>query len=291
MKRCSVSFIIMLCMVMVLPIVAYANMAAPQKTDVGTAVTFEQNEEIAVLSEVLDIVVHGAQAEITATYTMKNMTDSAVSTESMFLSPNIEQGGTEIIVNGASVAFAAEQYALYYDTKITTDDWQYVVLTNEEIASPEERTVDVVTFEMQFAPQEQYDVVVSYTYTLGGYPDYDFNAKCGEIYYYLAPAAMWSDFENLTINLTLDEDMPVITYSSVDFEKTGTRTYQYVSNTLPSENLEIAIDENWIQNISSTLRSPYLKFSLIIFSPFILLAVVAIGFIVWFIRKRKHRRN
>ena len=48
-------------------------------------------------------------------------------------------------------------------------------------------------------------VTVSYPYRLGGYPDYDWNVKRGEILYYLAPAALWQDFQSLTINLYLDE--------------------------------------------------------------------------------------
>ncbi|MEG1809400.1 MAG: hypothetical protein RR244_06080, partial [Oscillospiraceae bacterium] len=63
----------------------------------------------------------------------------------------------------------------------------------------------------------RYDVVVSYRYRPGGYPDYDFNAKIGRIEYYLAPAAMWNDFGGITINLKLDEDMPVISSSNLEF--------------------------------------------------------------------------
>ena len=37
--------------------VAYGNMAAPAEPDVGTAITLEQNETLAVKSEVLDIVI------------------------------------------------------------------------------------------------------------------------------------------------------------------------------------------------------------------------------------------
>lgn len=71
---------------------------------------------------------------------------------------------------------------------------------------------------MNFTPNEEYDVVVSYTYRLGGYPDYDFNAKVGRIDYYLAPASMWSDFGGITINLKLDKGMPVIASSNVEFK-------------------------------------------------------------------------
>ena len=54
---------------------------------------------------------------------------------------------------------------------------------------------------MDFEPGETCDVVVSYTYALGGYPGYDFNVKRGELRYYLTPAALWNGFEDLTIDL------------------------------------------------------------------------------------------
>lgn len=72
---------------------------------------------------------------------------------------------------------------------------------------------------MDFQPQETYSVVVSYDYNLGGYPELDFNAKRGELEYYLAPAAMWKDFSDLTIRLYLDQDMPVLVDSSLPLRK------------------------------------------------------------------------
>ena len=144
---------------------------------------------------------------------------------------------------------------------------------------------------MNFEPNEEYDVVVYYTYQLGGYPDYDFDVKYGEIKYYLTPAAMWKNFSSLTINLYLDKYMPVIKSSNLKFKKVDTRTYQYVSDMLPKENLEIEIDENWFQNIFSTLRSPYLTMMLMFFSPFILLALIVIIFIIWCFRKRRKLKS
>lgn len=275
-----------------IPKVVYANMAAPKDADIGSSVTFEKNEEISVISEVLDITVKGTKADIVATYKMRNTTSESVSTQSMFLSPNIETSGVQVVVNGKDTAFETESFALSYDTEIDTDDWQYAVLTNgESVSIDTERRVDSITFEMAFAPNEEYDVVVSYIYCLGGYPDYDFNAKDGRIEYYLAPAAMWKDFESLTINLYLDKDMPVISDSNLEFVKTGTRTYQFVSDTLPEDNLEIVIDENWYQNIFSTLRSPYLVMTLIMFSPFIIAAVVVVVIIICCLVKMKKRKK
>ena len=230
----------------------------------------------------------GSQAYIVATYKMKNTTDQNISSQSMFLSPNIENSGVNVIVNEKDVSFTVESYALNYDTQIQTDDWQYAVLADEHIASRnEEQTVDTITFEMMFIPNEEYDVIVSYTYSLGGYPDYYSNVKVGQIEYYLVPASMWNDFGGITINLNLDEDMPVISSSNLEFEKINNRSYQYISDTLPQENLEIVIDENWWQNIFSTLRNPYLSMYLIIASPFILIAVIVVIIIAWRVRKKK----
>ena len=290
MKKASLIFAFVLVFALSIPQVAYANMAAPREADIGSSITFEKNDAVSVLSEVLDITVDGSEADIVATYKMKNTTDESISTQSMFLSPNIKNSGVKVLVNDKDTSYTVENYALNYDTEIKTNDWQYVVLTDDEIASRnEEQTVDTITFEMDFTPNEEYDVIVSYRYRLGGYPDYDFNVKKGTIKYYLAPAAMWKDFSNLTINLYLDKDMPVVTSSNLKFEKVGTRTYQYISDKLPEENLEIVIDENWWQNISSTLRSPYLPMTLMMFSPFILIALAVGIFTVWRLRKKKHK--
>ena len=81
--------------------------------------------------------------------------------------------------------------------------------------------------------------------------------------------------------------MPIIKSSNLEFKKVGVRTYQYNSNTLPEGNLEIVIDENWYQNIFSTLRSPYLDMTLMILLPFILIGLIIVVFITWYIRKRK----
>ena len=292
MKKISLIFAFVLVFELSIPQVAYANMAAPMEADIGSTITFENNDAVSVLSEALDITVGGSEADIVATYKMKNTTDESISTQSMFLSPNIENSDVKVVVNDKDTSFTVETYALNYDTEIKTNDWQYVVLTNDEIASRnEEQTVDTIVFEMDFAPNEEYDVIVSYRYRLGGYPDYDFNAKRGEIEYYLAPAVMWKNFSNLTINLYLDKDMPVVTSSNLKFEKVGIRTYQYVSNKLPEENLEIVIDENWWQNIFSTLRSPYLLMTLMMFSPFILIALAVVIFTVWRLRKKKKHKS
>lgn len=289
MKKASRILILVLVFALAVSPIAHANMAAPARADVGSSITFEKNDAIAVRSEVLDITVHGSQADISAVYTMKNTTAEKISTPAMFLSPNIESGGTRVLVNGRETDFTTDRYTIVSwpdSEEITAEDWRFTTVGFDG------DTVDTIDFEMVFEPQEEYQVAVSYAYRLGGYPDYDFNAKDGEIEYYLAPAALWKDFENLTINLYLDEDMPVVKSSNLDFKKTGARTYQYISDTLPEENLRVVIDENWFQNIFSTLRSPYLVMDLLMFSPFILLilAVVAIVCVILWQRRKKKKR-
>ena len=262
------------------PQVVFANMAEPNDSDISSTITFENNDEISVLSEVLDITVDGSQAYIVATYKMKNITDKNIVTQSMFLSPNIENSNVNVIANEKDVYFTVESYVFNYDTQIQTNDWQYAVLADKNIANHTDRqSVDTITFEMAFIPNEEYDVIVSYTYSLGGYPLYDDNQKEGRIEYYLAPASMWNGFGGITINLTLDENMPVITSSNLEFEKIDTRSYQYVSDTLPEENLEIVIDDNWFINVLSTLTNPYL-------SMYFIIAGIAIIVIVRHVRKK-----
>lgn len=287
MKRMKILLLLVLCGVLLGFQTAFANMAAPDDPDVGSSITFEKNDALAVTSEVLDIEVHGSTADITAAYTMENTTGETVSTPVMFLSPDVEEGGTAVTADGEALAFTVERYALRYDTTVQTEDWRYAVLSDGE-AEEGEQTVDAVSFTLDFAPGETREIAVSYTYRLGGYPDYDFDVKYGHIEYYLAPAALWKDFQDLTINLYLDEGMPVITDSSVEFEKVGTRTYQYVSDTLPEGNLTITIDESWFQEIFSTLRSPYLGMTLILFLPVLVpLLLVILAVVIWRVRKKK----
>lgn len=67
------------------------------------------------------------------------------------------------------------------------------------------------------------------------------------------------------------------------------RTYQYVSDTLPEEELYIVIDENWIQNIFSTLRSPYLPMLAMLTSPVIIITLILVVILVIYLRKDKKK--
>lgn len=270
---------------------AYANMAAPANPDIGTAITFEKNEELSVCAEVLDITVEGAKAQIQATYTMENTTDQVVTTPSMFLSPNLEEGGTSVTVDGQKVPVAVQSYAFTDTTKVETQDWQYVVLSEEADAAVGGESVDAIIFNLEFAPGQQSEVTVSYTYRLGGYPDADDNMKRGTLEYYLQPAALWKDFSGLTINLYLDEGMPVLQDSNLDFEQVAPRTYRYTSDTLPEENLYLSIDESWWQNLWSTFRNPYLQRYLVFLAPIIVVILICVVLAVRKGRRAADRRK
>ena len=118
MRKKSFVFVILLAFVCMVPQRAFANMAAPEDADVGSAITFEKNDEIAVLSEDLEIVVQGPDAHITATYEMKNTTDEALSISSMFLSPNMEERGVTVTVNGKQADVSVQRYGMNGSTKL-----------------------------------------------------------------------------------------------------------------------------------------------------------------------------
>ncbi len=294
MKKLSFTLSLSLVVLLVLPINAQANMAAPLYSDIGSSVTFEKNDDISVLSEVLDITVDGELASIVATYTMKNTTSEKVATPSMFVSPNVEQGDVKVVVGGEATDFEVESFYINDSTYIRTNDWRYTVLTDGEVSGRDgAQTVDTIIFELDFEPNEQYDVVVSYHYKLGGRPDIDYDAKYGEINYYLTPAATWKGFESLTINLYLDSDMPIIVESetNLDFEKVASRTYQYVSDSLPEQDLRIVIDQSAFQSMLGFFKNPYMGMALMMLSPILVPIALIVAFIIWRIVKNKKQNK
>ncbi|MFI3165371.1 MAG: hypothetical protein R3Y45_03740 [Bacillota bacterium] len=292
-KKITIAFLLVLIITMTIPQTVLANMAAPETADVGTTITFQQNDEISVLSEVLDITLELGKANIVATYTMKNATNSAVSTQSMFLSPNVESAGVAVVIDGEMVSIEVDSYNLDWVNDVTTSDWQFALLNPSTAADNDEaRRVDSILFEIDFEAGETKEIVVSYDYILGGYPTNTSVVNYGTLEYFLTPANMWADFENLTINLTLGKDMPKLDYSNLDFKKVGTRQYQYTSTALPTEDLEIKVTENWYQSIWSTVTSPYFPMTVLmvagIFSPVIIIGIIVIVVIV---KKKKKQQQ
>ncbi len=282
-KGYSIFICIMILSAFLMPMNTFANMAQPNESDISSAITFKENEEIAVTKQVLDITVEGEYAQIVSSYTMQNITENQVMTQSMFLSPNIQNANTTVLIDDEKIEFETESYALDYDTEVKTNDWQYVVLTDSDFIGDER--VDTINFSIDFKANEEKTVVVSYMYKLGGYPLVDFDIKEGRIEYLLAPAALWQSYKDLEINVYLSDNMPVIKESNLDFEKIKTGVYQYKSDTLPSENIEIIIDENFFQNIISTIKNPYLLFLLLPLIP-IIGAIVLIILIIKLKKKK-----
>lgn len=290
MKRLSAVSAFALALLLLQPMPVSANMAAPEKPDVGSSITFERNDALAVTEEVLDIKVTGSTADITAAYSMRNVTNEPVSTPVMFLAPNTGDGSVEVIVDGETVPFSMDTYTLTYYKELEAEDWRYAMLNYGTKNTPGEELVGI-SFQLDAEPGQAFEVTVSYPYRLGGYPDYNYNVKRGEILYYLAPAALWQDFQSLTINLYLDSDMPVVTQSSVPFEKVGSRTYQYCSDTLPKGNLEVEIDQNKFQEALSTLLNPYLLAFAAFLVPPVLLVIAVIVVVKILIKKARKSKE
>lgn len=267
-----------------------ANMAAPRRDDVSSTVTLAKNDAIAVLDEELIIRVSGAKAQISANYRMKNLTDAETTTAAMFLSPNIENESAVVKKDDVIVPYETASYRLDFDSTVATDDWRFTILQPVEEEKYSTNKVDVVEFELTFLPRQESVVSVVYNYFLGGYPDYDFNAKRGTLHYYLTPASSWADFTNLTIDLYLDEDMPVLKRSNLDFGKVAERQYRYKSDKLPGVDLDIVIDETPLQEFIGSFKSPYFKMGMKTIAPFIVIGAALIVLIVVIcFRKRKKK--
>ena len=274
---------------------AKANMAAPDDNSLVSTICFEKNNDLSVISEVLDIEIAGAMANIKATYNMKNNKNYDVFSDSMFISPNIEGIETKVLFGGEKLNYEAKSYALNNATKLEVEDWMLVPV-NEYEDNAQFGKVDTISFNLNFKPNEEKCVEVSYTYRLGGYPTRTDHYKYGIIEYYLKPASMWNDFNDLTINLKLDEDMPVIKKSNLKFEKVGKLEQQYKSDKLPDDNLEIKLDQNGWQEFIGFFISPYFRINfLTIYLPILIVLLIVISIpitiTVLLVKGRKKNNN
>ncbi len=279
-----VILLIMLIGLFIVPV--SANMAAPKPNDLATNISFEKNDDLIVTSEVLDIHFKGEYADINATYSMKNTKDYTVKTDSMFISPSIDGNDTLVYANDVKLSYISEEY---YATNedISINDWQYIILVKDNPYLGIK--IQTITFTLTFKPLEEYDVSVNYSYRLGGRASRIDNLKYGTLEYYLAPASMWKSFNNLTINLYLDSDMPVLEQSNIDFTKVGKRHYQYQSNEMPKENLKIKIGQNDWQKFLSSFKNPYQYLFLIFIISIIIIFFLTASIIVSIIRKKLTR--
>ncbi len=275
----------------ILSIPAYANMAAPRDDDLASGVSFEKNNDLRVISEELDIKIKGETADIKAIYNMKNIKNVAISSQAMFISPNISGNSARVLMNGMELSFKAKSYYIDHNTSSRIEEWKFVI-ENPGEESEYLDMVDTISFNMEFKPLEEAMIIVSYSYRLGGYPSLDFDSKYGSLTYYLSPASMWEDYGGITINLELSSDMPVLEESSIKFEKVGKNKYQYKASSLPKEELKIRVNQNGWQKFISSFRSPYLMMNFVVILPLILVALVAIAIIAIIIvsvRRRKQK--
>ena len=267
------------------------NMAAPDPNSSATTITFEKNDDIIVTNEVLNIKVDTPKANIEAIYTMKNTKDVDVSTKTMFISPNIDNQNLEVTINDNPISYTKETYNIHYDNEIKPDGWKFSlskITENEQ--HWESNKVATINFDLNFKPNIDYIVKVKYDYLLGGRPTRNDDYKYGEIFYYLKPANLWKDFNNIEINLYLDDELPVLKKSSVPFTKVDKNHYQYLSNELPNEDLSISLKLNKWQSFIGAFRNPYLKMNIMMFLPIILLILIPI-IIVIVMLIRKHKKH
>ncbi len=284
----SIFLLITLILTLLIPSTAFANMAAPTDTDVASVLTFEKTKEVEVLSEVINFVVDDKLCHISATYTMKNKTDSDFSTKSMFISPNINGESGKVTIDKVSIATQKESFNLMHNTSVNASDWRFEVIEGESL-SHNEFVIDAITFEIDFAPHEEKEITVSYDYNLGGYPTYSkASSRYGKIQYFLSPANNWDNFSNLTINVHTNKMLPQIDETNIKFEKIAKNHYQFKSEEIPVDTLEIILRPNGIVAFFSMLSSPYFLIMLIPFAIIAILIAIPIIIIVH-IRKRKKR--
>ena len=278
---------------------AYANMAEPNSDNLASSITFEKNNELEVVSEVLDIKINGETADIKATYNMKNTTSNTVSTKSMILSPNINGNTAKVLVDNNSISYTSESYYVNYGTNGSLDGWKFVI---NDPAPHKDMTgsavVDTVLFDMEFLANQSHTIEVSYQYRVGGYPTVDNSNRYASLTYYLTPASMWKNYGDITINLELPSDMPVIKNSTLEFDKVAKNKYQYKADELPAEELKLRIDQTGWQEFTSDISSGYILYTMALFSPYIIMGLIALIIVIIIIvatvkivKRRKNKAN
>ena len=210
------------------------NMAAPKPTDIATSITFEKNNDISVSSEHISITIDDQVAHINAAYTMKNTKNEEITTPSMFISPNIENLSAEVSFNEIDLDYVKETYYATYDSELSENNWEFVILdAKNETNGYFDLSLDTIKFDLKFNPNEEAIVNVAYDYRLGGRPERNDDYKYAELDYYIKPIGLWKDFDNLTIDLYLDDNLPIIKESNYEFNHVKDNHYQCVLNELP----------------------------------------------------------
>lgn len=118
---------------------AYANSGPPIKSDNGQGIVFEKNDKVKITNEVLDINILNRQtAKVTATYTMKNISNDSLSVNSMFLYPldYSMPKETKVLCNEVMLDYDLEYYGDASNDKNSYDDWETILLNNKNNSKP-----------------------------------------------------------------------------------------------------------------------------------------------------------
>ncbi|MCL2847619.1 MAG: hypothetical protein FWE13_02560 [Firmicutes bacterium] len=277
-----------------------ANMGPPPPVGDNSGIVFTRHDAIQVDSQVLDIeFISPSRAYITATYTMTNSSNKAVSVQSMFLSPvyymRWQDNAREYTIKagGNPLDYIVEVF-FYEGQNVGGADallnWQEILANNPSIEEIEKEYswmldyyfLSAVTFEIDFLPNQTQDVVVRYLYT--SYFNHWRNVRV--LRYLLTPARYWKYYGDLTINISLYEGH--IVSSTLDLVRQSRRVYVYNSNGLPSNELRIEISPMPRGFVFLRSGSPTLFILFILLT--VVLAVALVFVVILLIKKRLQKK-
>lgn len=259
-KAIFLTIIVTFLVAMMMPFgtIAWANMAQPNSVTTNSGVVFVENDDIQVESEVLNINLTEFTAYVEVIYNLKNNSSEAISVEAMFLAPVAYEDGTALFNNNITVSLGGNyiDYVVdaYYaedglvESYDILDNWEDIVTSSmgsgtnyfgaygdtDELYS---YFVGTIAYTMDFEAGESQQLIVTYSAGAGGY-SYKGDTRLS-FAYLLTPAKYWSDFGEITINLTVPEDVSYLYNSSLDFEQISQTEYTFVSDSLPDTELYV----------------------------------------------------
>lgn len=298
-KGTLLSCLVLLMLVCIVPFIgiaqppAYANSAAPTPTEDGRGIIFEKHDKVKITKEVLDIDLLLKTAKVEATYTMKNISNEAISVYTAFICPMpySTPQSVQILRNGVML-----DYEIYYyeNEENSWEEWE-AILSNGADALPPSDTpppqdeyyrrplVVAILYTVDFGANEELTLTVAYDYSVG----LSSSRNSQNFRYYLTPAKYWQDFGNIEINLHLDKQYPKLAQASLDFKKIDRLNYQYKADTLPQT--ELTITTSYTATKNTMISAMYiLAYFWPIIVPFVLLIIIII--VVAVCKKKKKRK-
>ena len=260
------------------PSVAYADINEPIENSVSSTITLEHYTDLSITNEILNVDMNGSIADINIEYTLKNNTDKDCSSQAMFLAPNVENGKvTTITVDGTNLDYETESY---FNTQVSlSDGWKYGTTDNDNNGDVQE---NILSFNLDFKASEEITVIISFQSQLGGFPN-------NEEYPIYGHFSHWwvGDLQKLhpiTINVNVDETLPIMETSNIEFEKIDDLTYQHKSDSLtfshfhPTFNPYLTNWEKFVINYKYHYKDLYiLFFGIPILITIIILAIIFIN--------------